>query len=379
MTRPLNGVRVLDLTRLLPGGVCTLLLADLGADVIKIEDPGGGDYARWMPPLVDGQSVFFRMNNRDKRSAILDLKHSQGADVLRRLVAGADVLVEGFRPGVMARLGCDYDALRGANPRLVYCSISGWGADGPYRERSGHDLNYAAVAGLVGAMGTPQVIGGQIADLAGAYLALAGILAALFERERTGAGRYVDVSLFEAALPFGLYAWTEAVALGTAGGQGALTGGLACYNVYQTADGAAVTLAALEPRFWANFCAAVGRPDWMADYLLPERQPALKTEVAALFASRPLAAWRALLDGADCCFAAVNPPSAVADDPHIQARGLMGVDADGATWMRSPLWPGGVFTPGPVPGYGEHTRQVLAEAGYTDAEIEALAAAGAVK
>lgn len=380
MATPLDGVRVLDLTRLLPGGICTLMLADLGADVVKIEDPGGGDYARWMPPLIDGQSVFFRMNNRNKRSLILDLKQPDGVAVLKRLVERADVLVEGFRPDVMARLGCGYDSLRLVNPRLVYCSISGWGANGPYVNRSGHDLNYVATAGLTGAMAEPQVMGGQIADVGGAYVAVAGILAALLRRERTNEGGYVDVSLFESALPFGLFPWVEAVATGAGGGQGGLTGGAACYNVYRARDDRAVSLAALEPKFWTNFCAAVERPDLIPDYLVPERQPYLRAELAGIFALKTAAEWDALLNEADCCFAVVNPPGAVADDPHVQARGMMGVGADGAPWMRSPLHlDGSSVERGSVPGYGEHTRAVLSEAGYTQAEVDALLQAGVVR
>ncbi len=377
---PLDGTRVLDLTRLLPGGLCTLMLAELGADVVKIEDPNGGDYARWMPPLVDGQSVFFRVNNRRKRSAILDLKQPDGVAVLKRLVKRADVLVEGFRPDVMARLGCDYPALAAVNPRLVYCSMSGWGADGPYAFRSGHDLNYVSLAGLTGAMPTPQPFGGQAADMSGAYVALAGILAALLQRERTGAGAYVDVSLFEAALPLGLYPWVEAVTTGTGGGQGGLTGGAACYHVYHARDGRPVALAALEPKFWANFCAAVERPDLVADYLLPERQPYLIAELKELFALKPAAEWEALLQAADCCFSLVTPPGAVHTDPQVQARGMLGIGADGAPWMRSPVRLGETRpADDPVPGYGEHTRAVLLEAGYSEAELTALLDAGVIR
>ncbi len=376
----LSGVRVLDLTRLLPGAVCTLLLADLGADILKIEDPNGGDYARWMPPLIDGLSVYFRMNNRNKRSLILDLKQSAGVEVLKRLVEQADVLIEGFRPGVMKRLGCDADALRAVNPRLVYCSLSGWGADGPYADRSGHDLNYVALAGLTGAMETPQVFGGQVGDMGGAYLAFAGILAALLKRERFGLGSAVDVSLFESSLPFALYSWVEALTTGAGGGQGTLTGGMACYRVYRASDGAAVALAALEPKFWSNFCLAVGRPDLIADYIQPERQPFLRTELEALFASQSANEWGALLESADCCFTRVAPPAALSDDPQVQARGLAGRGVDGIPWMRSPLRLDGESVDiGSAPGYGEHTRAALAEAGYSVEEVERLHQANIVK
>jgi crotonobetainyl-CoA:carnitine CoA-transferase CaiB-like acyl-CoA transferase len=382
MIRPLDGVRVLDLTRLLPGGVCTMMLADLGADVVKIEDPNGGDYARWMPPLVAGQGLYFRMNNRDKRSVILNLKDARGQAVLQKLVQKADVLVEGFRPGVLDKLGCGYEALKAVNPRLVYCSLSGWGQDGPYVDRSGHDLNYVSIGGITGAVEQPQVQGGQMADIGGAYIAVSGILAALLRRERTGVGGYVDASLFEAALPFVLAPWAEAVNKAGSGGiQRTLTGGLACYNIYTTADGRQVSLAALEPKFWANFANAVGRSDWLqGNYQDPERQAALKQEVSALFARKTADEWQALLGDADCCFALVNPPEAIADDPHIQARGMLGVGEDGAVWMRSPVrLDGEEFQIGRVPGYGEHTREILCEAGYSDTEIDELCAAGVVR
>jgi crotonobetainyl-CoA:carnitine CoA-transferase CaiB-like acyl-CoA transferase len=380
MAQPLEGVRVLDLTRLLPGGMLTMMLADLGADVLKIEDPNGGDYVRWMPPLVDGLSAYFRINNRNKRSLILDLKHSQGAVVLHRLLAGADVLVESFRPDVMTRLGCGADSLRAAYPRLIYCALSGWGADGPYARRGGHDLSYVSLAGLTGAMETPQPPGGQVADIAGAYMALNGILAALFRRERSGEGAFVDVSLFESALPFVQYSWMESLLTAVSGGAGLLTGGQACYRIYRTADGGGMALGALEPKFWEAFCQAVSCPDLIPDYLAPEKQKPLRAELEALFLTRTTAGWVALLDGVDCCCVPVQSPAALADDPQVQARGMAGVGADGATWLRTPLHMTGLdFQPGAVPGYGEHTRAALGEAGYAPEEIEVLLAAGVVR
>jgi crotonobetainyl-CoA:carnitine CoA-transferase CaiB-like acyl-CoA transferase len=381
MSPPLDGIRVLDLTRLLPGGVCSMMLADLGADVVKIEDPNGGDYARWMPPLVNDQSVYFRMNNRSKRSVVLNLKDERGQAVLRRLVERADVLIEGFRPGVLDRLGCGYMALKAVNPRLIYCALSGWGQDGPYAERSGHDLNYVSALGITGAMGTPQPMGGEIADIGGAYIGVAGILAALFRRERTGEGGVVDVALSESALPFALYPIIEALALDLPGGTGALTGALACYNVYWSKDGKALSLAALEPKFWANFATAVQRPDLLeGSYQDPERQPELKQKLTALFASKTAAEWCALLENADCCFMPVVSPRAVIDDPQVQARGMMGRSDDDTAWMRSPIRiDGDGFAVRPSPGYGEHTRVILREAGYSDADIDALVAAGVAK
>ncbi len=375
MTPPLAGVRILDLTRLLPGGVCTMLLADMGAQVIKIEAPNGGDYARWMPPLVDGLGAFFRASNRGKQSVILNLKDERGQAALKRLAAKSDVLIEGNRPGVMARLDCDYDALKAANPNLIYCSLSGWGQDGPYAQRGGHDLNYLSIAGMFGAMRSPQPLGGQVADVGGALVAAGAILAALFQRERTGEGAYLDTSLFESGLLFMFQPWVEAMTLHTHGEPGALTGGLACYNVYTTRDGRAVSLAALESEFWTNFCDAVRRPDLVDDYLAPSRQAYLMAEVAGVFALRTADEWDVLLRDADCCYAPVNPINGIANDPHIHARGLLSVDEDGVPAMRSPFQLPSAAS-GAAPDYGAHTRTVLLQAGYTEGEIDVLYAAG---
>ena len=376
-SQPLAGIRVLDLTRLLPGGVCSMLLADMGADVIKIEAPDGGDYARWMPPLVSGQGVYFVATNRGKRSAILNLKDEAGQAVLHRLVESADVLIESYRPGVMDRLNAGYEALREINPRIVYCALSGWGQDGAYADRSGHDLNYVSIAGMTGAMLTPQPMGGQIADIGGAYAAVAGIAAALFGRERSGEGAYLDVSLFESSLPFMLTTWVESILPGDHL-RGGLTGQLACYNVYTAADGESVALAALEPKFWANFCHAVERPDLIDGYTDPARQGELVAQLSALFRQRSAAEWAAQLENADCCFTRVNAPDDPPDDPHVRARGLLGVTPQGMPWMRSPIRLGDAPKITAPPGYGEHTRAVLREAGYADAEIDSLIAAGAV-
>ena len=376
-SQPLAGIRILDLTRLLPGGVCSMLLADMGADVIKIEAPDGGDYARWMPPLVGGRGVYFLATNRGKRSAIVNLKDARGQSVLHRLVESADVLIESYRPGVMDRLNAGYEALRKINPRLVYCALSGWGQDGAYADRSAHDLNYVSIAGMTGAMLIPQPMGGQIADIGGAYAAVAGIVAALFGRERSGEGAYLDLSLFESSLPFMLTTWVESILPGDHV-RGGLTGQLACYNVYTAADGDSVALAALEPKFWANFCHAVERPDLIDGYTDPARQDELAAELSALFRQRSAADWAALLENADCCFTRVNTPADALDDPHVRARGLLGVTPQGMPWMRSPIRLGDAPEITAPPGYGEHTRAVLREAGYADAEIDSLIAAGAV-
>lgn len=362
MVMPLDGIRVLDLTRLLPGAVATMMLADLGADVIKIEDPSGGDYARWMSPRIGKNSAFFNVNNRNKRSMILDLKAADGPDTLRRLVASADVLIEGFRPGVLEKFGCDHTSLRVVNPRLVYCGLYGWGSDGPMAQTAGHDLNYVAMAGLTDAADTPQVIGGQVADIGGAYVAVSGILAALFRRERTGEGSFVDVSMSEAALPFNIYNWTETVTTGVRGGTGHLTGGLAYYRVYTASDGLPVALAALELKFWQNFCKAVHRPALLEYHGDIARQSELRARLSELFATRTAAEWGTLLADADCCFSVVTPLADIHRSPQFQARSALGIGEDGQPWMRSPIRIDGMLPPRSTPpDYGEHTAQIMAE------------------
>lgn len=379
MARVLDGVRVLDLTRLLPGGVCTMLLADMGADIIKVEDPQGGDYARWMPPQVDGMGAFFRASNRNKRSIIINLKEPVGQQVFHRLVEQADVVLEGFRPGVTARLNVDYDTLKAINPRIVYCSLSGWGQDGPYQEKSGHDLNYVALNGIQGSTRTPHPFGAQIADVAGSYVGVMGICAALFKRERTGTGEYIDVSLFESAMPFAMVQFVETLTAGFAGGNGTLTGRLACYEVYYSADEQPMTLAALEPKFWANFCEAVQHPEWVAVHRDMALQERLKSEVQAMFRTKRADEWNSMLANAECCFTLVTAPENVIHDPQVQARQAAGVTADGIPWMRSPVrFRSDEFTIGAVPGYGEHTTAILVEAGCSADEIAELHASGAV-
>src|SRR3954454_19308716 len=272
MSGALAGVRVLDLTRLLPGGFCTGLLADFGADVLKVEDTGLGDYVRWAPPRYEGAepsaaSALFLSLNRNKRSIRVNLKTDAGREVLLRLVREADVLVEGFRPGVMDRLGVGYERLREENPGLVYCAITGYGQDGPYRDRSGHDMNYLGLVGVLGLTGDrggpPVQSAGQIADLGGgALMAAVGILAALRGRDRSGEGQLVDVSMADGSLSWLAMVAAKYLADGVVPERGGLplAGSLVCYRPYACADGY-VTLGALEPKIWQAWCRGVGRED----------------------------------------------------------------------------------------------------------------------
>ena len=377
---PLQATRILDLTRLLPGAVCTMLLHDLGAEIIKIEDPQTGDYARWMPPLIDGMGAFFRSSNRGKKSIVLDLKSDAGQAVLHRLIASADVLIEGFRPGVTSRLGADHETLKAINPRLVYCSLSGWGQSGPYAHVSGHDLNYIARNGILGADLNPQTPGSQVADVGGAYVAVMGILAALLKRHHTGAGDYIDVALSEAAMPLAMAAWVEAQSPPSDDDFINLRGESACYRVYESADGQPLVLGAIEPKFWANFCRAVEKPEWIKSYRDRRQQPMLIEAVAALFMTKPAAEWAALLDDADCCFSRVVAPADLLNDPQVRARAMVGMSDSGVPWMRSPIrLVEDEIEIREAPAYGEHTTEVLSDVGYPESEIVQLMSQGIIR
>ncbi len=380
MPLPLHNIRILDLTRLLPGAICTMFLADLGADVVKIEDPIAGDYARWTPPFINGQGAFFLASNRNKRSVILNLKDKAGQAVLHKLVESADVVIEGFRPGVTARLGVDAATLQAINPRLVYCSLSGWGQIGDYAEMSGHDLNYVALSGLLGSMATPQPLGGQIADVGGAYAGALAIVSALLGRERTGKGDVIDIALFEAAMPFAMYQWVESAVGYSEGGAGSLTGGSAFYQVYISRDGQPMAFAPIEPKFWENFCNAIAHPEWIPLHLQPDQQAYLKAQLSALFAAQDAQAWHDQLYDTDCCFTLITLPSQLLDDSQVKARGMAGIGDNGVPWMRTPIQLGsGSVERTPAPNYGEHTAQVLEAIGYSAAEIEEMSEGGIVR
>lgn len=390
--RPLSGLRVLDLSRLLPGPLATLVLSDLGAHVDKVEDPAGGDYLRVMPPRLGDPSVAEPMNaafhllNRGKRSAVLDLKRPEGRDALLRLIPGYDVVIESFRPGVMERLGLGPDRLMALHPRLVYCAITGYGQTGPAAHRAGHDLNFLARAGVLALggppEGPPQMPGVQMADVAGGGLfAVAGILAALLARGVTGRGRIVDVSMCEGSMMLGAFGLMGALAGNPElNGTGALSGGIAPFGTYRTRDGRAVALAALEPKFWSAFTAEVGLPADMEALLPGPHQTAWKARLEALFASRDLDAWVALSERVDCCLEPVLEPGELIHDRQHQARGMfVSQRASGlrVPMPRTPIARG--VAEGEAPSQGRDTRAVLEDAGFSREEIDALVACGAAR
>lgn len=383
---PLAGVRVLDLSRLLPGPFATLVLADLGAEVDKIEDPGAGDYMRLMPPLVGELGAAFQLLNRGKRSAVIDLKSKAGQALLLELVPRYDVLIESFRPGVMARLGLGYEALSAAHPGLVYCAITGYGQDGPLAHRAGHDLNYLARAGVLGLSGpegqAPQVPPVQMADIGGgALFAVTGILAALHARHATGKGRFVDVSMHEGGMVFGTFGLAGAFGGdGYGPGEGPLSGGIAPFRCYRTQDGRAMALGALEPKFWMAFCASVGIEAGM-DALMPgPHQAEWKRRLTELFASRTQAEWVKHAEAGDFCLEPVLLPAEVPSDPHLRARRAIVDLPDGAGGTLPHLKTPTAEPPtrADAPPKGRDTDEVLREAGIDALRIAQLRSEGAI-
>lgn len=385
------GVTVLDLTRLLPGPFATMLLADLGAKVIKVEPPMGGDYARWTPPMVEGADggygAFFEALNRGKQSVALDLKKPDGARLFGAMVANADVVVESFRPGVMERLGFGPDALRAIRSDLVFVRLSGFGQDGPLSERAGHDINFLALSGMLGLTGPTDSVPGipavQVGDIAGGALYTAfAVAAALYRRERTGLGATVDVSMTEGVLSMLGPVINTFAATGVAPARGGdtLSGGLPCYRVYPTSDGGHLAVGALEPKFWAAVCQAIGRPDWANDgLLLGEAGEQAAVRLREVFASRTTAEWRAVFDALDACTEAVRPLEDVVTDELFRVRGAIRPTPDGRLAVVAPT----SRACGPLeelrpPLLGEHTRAAAEAAAWSAEQIDRALESGAL-
>ena len=395
---PLSDIRVLDLTRLLPGGFCTLLLADMGADVVKVEDTGAGDYIRWAPPFygedeqtpLGTRSALYLALNRNKRSVRLDLKQPQGRQALLRLAESADVLVESFRPGVLDRLGVGYDVLSEANPALVICPITGYGQDGPNRDRAGHDQNYLGLNGILGLTGdrggAPIQAAGQIADLGGGGLMAAfGILAALHEARRSGKGQVVDISMTDGALSWLSMVAGQYLCDGSLPHRGELplSGAIACYRPYEAKDGW-VSCGALEQKFWAAWCNGVGREDLVAHQFDPPGSDG-HAQVAEVFRSRTREEWRAFNDEHDCCIEPILELDEVLASDQVREREMvveldqpeLGTVRQLGVPVKLSRTPGRVHRP--APALGEHTAELLSEAGYPDEEIAAMSEEGAVR
>jgi crotonobetainyl-CoA:carnitine CoA-transferase CaiB-like acyl-CoA transferase len=403
MTMPLEGITVLDLTRLAPGPYCTMILADLGADVIKIEEPGPPTGRRAeqaeglspVPPLRDGvdRHAPHWALNRNKKSIGLNLKHDEARQIFYRLAEQADVVVEEFRPGVAKRLGIDYDTLRPRNPRLIYCAVTGYGQSGPYRDLVGHDINYISMAGclgMIGAQGGPPVIPHNIiADFAGGGMHGAiGVLAALMARERTGRGQFVDVAMTDGVYSMLVSHLSTYFATGMAPrrGETPLDGGTHYYNVYETKDGKWLSIGSIEPWFYANLCKAIGREDLLpCEFVEGERRDEIKNSLRATFKTKTRDEWFEILTRRDICVGKVYDLDETAQDPHLQARQMIvEVDHPEAGKVKQV----GISvklseTPGQIrflaASMGTHTEAVLTGLGYSREKIVELRAVGAIK
>jgi alpha-methylacyl-CoA racemase len=350
--KPLLGIRVLDLTRLLPGPVATMHLADMGAEVIKIEDPGAGDYARTLGHVRHEVSQFFVAVNRGKRFMRMDLKNAAQREEFLAMSESADVVVESFRPGVMDKLGIGWEVMRQRNPRLVMCAITGYGQSGPYAQLAGHDINYIGYAGMLeqnaGPDGVPALPNLQVGDLlGGAQAAVQGILAALVGVKMTGAGRYVDVSMTDAVFAHNLMPLVGVNNFGrpAAPGRDLLTGGVPCYNVYRTSDGRYMAVGALEHKFWEACCDVLGRPDlksrhWSLGQEIGGADAlAVKAELDLVFAQRTQAEWTERFAGADCCVSPVLRADEAIAHPLFAARGMVSRAShptEGEHWQTGP-------------------------------------------
>lgn len=393
MERPLENIKVLDLSTMYPGPLCTMMLADFGAEVIRVEPTKGGDLWRNSLPQVEGLGMPYLQVNRNKKSMQLNLKEEDGRKIFYKLAESADVIVEQYRPGVAARLGIDYKTIQSINPKIVYCSISGYGQDGPYRLLSGHDLNYISYAGILGLTARkgerPVIPGVQIGDIGGGALyAAIGILIALLGVKAGGKGQYVDAAMLDGAVS--LMSWNASGYL--ANGRAAepegniLLGQLACYNVYETRDKRYISIGAVEAHLWENFCVLIGKPEYTAWQRDVSRQEEMLAYISALFKSRTLEEWKEALAGIDCCWSPVAGVDEVFSDPQVLHRNMLIEMEDpqgqygkvkmigspiklSETPARQELFP---------PRKGEHTQECLRACGYSDEQIKEFIQKGIV-
>jgi crotonobetainyl-CoA:carnitine CoA-transferase CaiB-like acyl-CoA transferase len=379
----LNGLKMLDLSRLLPGPYCSLLLADLGMEVLKVEDPELGDYSRFMGLMGKRDSAIFQSLNRNKKSMTLNLKKKEGREIFHKLIETYDIVLEGFRPGVMDRLGIGYRELERKNPRVILCSLSGYGQDGPYRERSGHDINYIGLGGVLDIIGQkngdPVVPGVQIGDLGGGgMMAAIAILAAALCRERTGKGQCLDISMLDGVISWlsmhaGKYFMDKEL---PKKGQMPLSGRYACYQVYRTKDERHMSLGALEPKFWKNFCEAIGRQDLTdKQYIEGEERLRIIDEIQTIFKAKNQEVWVHFFKNVDACCEPVLTFEEVFQHPQVLHRKMVvasehpveGKVLQVGNPIKSSEYPPEIRIPSP--GRGEHTLEVLKEIGYSKDEI----------
>jgi len=385
--KPLDGIIVLDLTRLLPGAVASQMLTNFGAEVTKIEEPFRGDYAREMPPLIEGHGAFFVLTNYGKKSVAIDLKNPRGKQAFLRLVGRADVLIEGFRPGVMERLGLGYELLRQHNERLIYTAITGYGQTGRHASLAGHDINYAALGGLLSAIAgpglSPFIPGVQLADLVGGSMqAVLGILLALAARSTTGRGQMVDVAMTDGIMALLTVPLAEHLATKHEGTHQSkmLSGRYACYNIYEALDGKWISVGALEEKFWASLCQRLGCAPFIEDQFADdERQAAMMETLAKIFKTRNADEWFEMLGANDACVTPLNTIAEVVRDAHLREREMIvsvnhpslgAIDQVGVSPRLSDT--PGRLSSAPPPRLGEHTREMLLWAGASHTEVEEL-------
>lgn len=384
MSLPLEGIRVLDLTRLLPGPYCSLLLADFGADVIKVEHPEVGDYARWSSPKVGDQSALFLSLNRNKRSITLNLKEKEDQEVFLELVKTADVVLESFRPGVMERLGLGYEVLKKQNPKLIYCAITGYGQTGPMADEPGHDLNFLSYSGLLHLQGQsgekPMIPSVQIGDIGGgALMAAVGVLVSIIDAQKSSEGQFVDISMLDGVISWMQTIlpdrWASAEPLPDRG-ELLLNGGKAAYEVYRTRDNRFLSVGALEFKFWKNFCEGIGREEFIDKLDAPiEEQRRMKIGIEQSVLQKTLKEWMSLFEGVDACVAPVLTPEEMARHEQVKQRemveevthpqlGLMKT-------ISNPIKLSG--EKGKIrhhpPQLGEHNEEILREIGYSNQKV----------
>jgi len=376
MAPPIRNLKMLDLSRQLPGPFCSFMLADLGVDVLVVASP------------TDVMGLGLPLLQRNKRSMTLNLKSPEGKQIFERLAQEADIILEGFRPGATERLGIDYASMSKLNPRLVYCSISGYGQDGPYRDKVGHDINYLGYAGVLGvsgpAGGPPIPMAVQVADIGGGGLmAAVGILAAILARQHTGRGQFVDISMMDGSIAWNVFHMLMYLITGSQQpqrGQARLTGYYPCYAIYETKDGKYVTVGALEEHFWRNLCVALGVEDFIPDQFTegPRREEMFRV-ICEKFRQKTQAEWLQQLDTIDICFGPVNTIGETLADPQVQARGMVR-DIGGMKMIASPLKFSDTppVPPTAPPEFGQHTDEVLRALGYSAERIQALRSGGVI-
>ncbi len=381
----LSSLKVIDFSALLPGPFATLTLADLGADIIHIESPERPDLMRFFPPVKEGRSAAHAHVNRSKRSLGLDLKAQGGTEVIKRLLATHDIVVEQFRPGVMEKLGLGYEELKAVNPSIIYCSISGYGQTGPFRNRAGHDINYLSVAGVTSYNGRkstgPGPMNLQVADIAGgSYHAVMSILAAVIHRRETGEGQYIDVSLTDTA--FSMQVTTLANAIEDNQDpvlEGEIFNGGTCYDCYETSDGQFLSIASIEPQFFAQLCGALGFPELSVHALSPdpEIQAMIKAKIKEAVKANSLDHWNTVFEDLDACVEPVNSLTRALEHPQIKARKLVVPVPEGKGTCSQAGFPVKFSNFQPTYRFagadiGAHTREILDQGGFSKEEIQGL-------